>query len=70
MSTAADFISTDTPLDVLGSVTSITFDDQASLPIKDHDLTTEEVTFCCIVNVFCFFVILKLLLDKFRFQLH
>ncbi|KAF3435723.1 hypothetical protein FNV43_RR22815 [Rhamnella rubrinervis] len=47
VSTAADFISTGTPLDVLGSVTSITFDDQASLPIKDHDLTTEEVKTLC-----------------------
>ncbi|KAF3450028.1 hypothetical protein FNV43_RR06107 [Rhamnella rubrinervis] len=47
VSTAADFISSNSPLDVLGSVTSITFEDQASLSIKDHDLTTEEVKTLC-----------------------
>lgn len=45
MSSAADFIWSDTPLEILGSVTSITFDDPACLPIKDHELTTEEVIF-------------------------
>lgn len=44
VSSAADFIWSEAPLDILGSVTSITFDDVTSLPIKDHALTTEEVT--------------------------
>lgn len=44
VSSAADFIWSESPLDILGSVTSITFDDVTSLPIKDHALTTEEVT--------------------------
>lgn len=45
VSSAADFIWSDTPLEILGSVTSITFDDPACLLIKDHELTTEEVIF-------------------------
>ncbi|CAK9134084.1 unnamed protein product [Ilex paraguariensis] len=44
---AADFIWSDTPLEILGSVTSITFEDPACLPITDHDLTTEEVKALC-----------------------
>lgn len=44
VSSAADFIWSEAPLDILGSVTSIAFDDVTSLPIKDHALTTEEVT--------------------------
>ncbi|GMI76576.1 hypothetical protein HRI_001327000 [Hibiscus trionum] len=47
MSTAADFIWSDSPLEILGSVTTITFEDPASLPIKDHSSTTEEVKALC-----------------------
>ncbi|KAG8368223.1 hypothetical protein BUALT_Bualt15G0022800 [Buddleja alternifolia] len=47
LSSASDFIWSETPLDILGSVTSITFNDPASLPIKDHTLTTEEVKALC-----------------------
>ncbi|GAV58254.1 FtsJ domain-containing protein/Spb1_C domain-containing protein/DUF3381 domain-containing protein [Cephalotus follicularis] len=47
VSQAVDFIWSDTPLEVLGSVTSITFDDAASLAIKHHALTTEEVKILC-----------------------
>ncbi|RDX79116.1 spb1 [Mucuna pruriens] len=47
VSTAANFIWSDSPLEILGSVTSITFTDPADLPIKDHDLTTEEVKSLC-----------------------
>lgn len=45
VSSASNFIWSDSPLEILGSVTSITFDDSACLPIKDHDLTTEEVLY-------------------------
>ncbi|GMH23567.1 hypothetical protein Nepgr_025410 [Nepenthes gracilis] len=44
---AADFVWSDTPLEVLGTVTSISFEDTASLPIKNHALTTEEVNALC-----------------------
>ncbi|XP_062073902.1 adoMet-dependent rRNA methyltransferase spb1-like [Humulus lupulus] len=47
VSAAAEFIWSDAPLDILGSVTSICFDDPTSLPIKDHALTTEEVQTLC-----------------------
>lgn len=47
VSSATNFIWSDTPLEILGSVTSISFDDPASLPIKDHALTTEEVKTLC-----------------------
>lgn len=47
VSSAVDFIWSDSPLEILGSVTSITFDDPACLPIKDHALTTEEVKSLC-----------------------
>ncbi|XP_020217180.1 adoMet-dependent rRNA methyltransferase spb1 [Cajanus cajan] len=47
ISTAANFIWSDSPLEILGSVTSITFTDPADLPIKDHELTTEEVKSLC-----------------------
>lgn len=40
---AADFVWSDAPLDLLGSVTSISFEDPSCLPMKDHALTTEEV---------------------------
>lgn len=53
MSTAADFIWSDSPLEILGSVTSISFDDPASLPIKDHALITEEVfSYCFLALIF------------------
>jgi len=45
MSSASNFIWSDSPLEILGSVTSITFTDADDLPIKDHEQTTEEV-FC------------------------
>ena len=45
VSSASDFIWSDSPLEILGTVTCITFDDPACLPIKDHDLTTEEVLY-------------------------
>ncbi|XP_057953422.1 adoMet-dependent rRNA methyltransferase spb1 [Malania oleifera] len=44
---AADFVWSETPLELLHSVTSITFEDPACLPIKDHDLTTEEIKILC-----------------------
>ncbi|XP_015866431.3 adoMet-dependent rRNA methyltransferase spb1 [Ziziphus jujuba] len=47
VSTAAEFVWSGTPLDILGSVTSIMFDDQDSLPLKDHDSTTEEIKTLC-----------------------
>ena len=53
VSSAVDFIWSDSPLEILGSVTSITFDDPACLPIKDHALTTEEVNYC----IFYFFIL-------------
>ncbi|ESW03816.1 hypothetical protein PHAVU_011G044300 [Phaseolus vulgaris] len=47
MSSASNFIWSDSPLEILGSVTSITFTDAADLPIKDHEQTTEEVKSLC-----------------------
>jgi AdoMet-dependent rRNA methyltransferase SPB1 len=46
---ASEFIWSDaqTPQEFLGSCTEISFDDPASLPIKDHELTTDEVRFLC-----------------------
>ncbi|KAG9440181.1 hypothetical protein H6P81_020346 [Aristolochia fimbriata] len=44
---ASDFVWSETPLDILGSVTSISFEDSACLPIKDHELTTEEIKTLC-----------------------
>ncbi|GER50353.1 AdoMet-dependent rRNA methyltransferase spb1 [Striga asiatica] len=44
---ASDFIWSESPLDILGSVSSITFKDPESLPLKDHTLTTEEVKALC-----------------------
>ncbi|BBH05919.1 FtsJ-like methyltransferase family protein [Prunus dulcis] len=46
-SSAADFIWSEAPLDILGSVTSINFEGEASLLIKEHALTTEEVQTLC-----------------------
>lgn len=48
---ASDFVWSDSPLDILGSVTSITFKDPACLPITDHALTTEEVHSAYACNV-------------------
>ncbi|CAE6137554.1 unnamed protein product [Arabidopsis arenosa] len=47
VASAADFIWSENPLEILGTVTCISFDDQASLPLKEHDLTTEEVKTLC-----------------------
>lgn len=43
VASAADFIWSENPLEVLGTVTLISFDDEASLPIKEHELTSDEV---------------------------
>lgn len=45
VSLATDFIWSNNPLEILGSVTSITFGDLACSAIKDHELTTEEVIY-------------------------
>ncbi|TQD88043.1 hypothetical protein C1H46_026406 [Malus baccata] len=42
VSSAAAFIWSDVPLNILGSTTSLSFDDEASLLLEDHALTTEE----------------------------
>ncbi|KAK7341475.1 hypothetical protein VNO80_24405 [Phaseolus coccineus] len=47
ISSASNFIWSDSPLEILGSVTSITFTDAADLQIKDHKQTTEEVKSLC-----------------------
>ncbi|KAM0885498.1 hypothetical protein ACQ4PT_030289 [Festuca glaucescens] len=46
---ASDFIWSEaqTPQEFIGSCTEISFDDPASLPIKNHELTTDEVKFLC-----------------------
>ena len=46
---ASDFIWSDaqTPLEFLGSVTEISFDDEASVPIKNHEFTTDEIKNLC-----------------------
>ncbi|CAI9781934.1 unnamed protein product [Fraxinus pennsylvanica] len=44
---AADFVWSNSPLEILGSVTSITFEDLACSPIKDHTLTIDEVKDLC-----------------------
>lgn len=43
VASAAEFIWSEKPIEILGIVTCISFDDQASLPLKEHDLTTDEV---------------------------
>ncbi|KAJ8541765.1 hypothetical protein K7X08_002581 [Anisodus acutangulus] len=43
----ADFVWSDNPVNILGSFTSMSFDDPACLPIRDHALTTEEVKALC-----------------------
>ncbi|XP_044509137.1 pre-rRNA 2'-O-ribose RNA methyltransferase [Mangifera indica] len=47
VSSASDFIWSNNPLEILGSVTSISFEDPSCLVIKDHELTTEEVKALC-----------------------
>lgn len=47
VSSAANFIWSNSPLEILGSVASITFTDPADLQIKDHELTTKEVKSLC-----------------------
>ncbi|XBJ19858.1 hypothetical protein VPH35_010780 [Triticum aestivum] len=46
---ASDFIWSEVqkPRDFLGSFTKISFDDPASMPIKNHELTTDEVKYLC-----------------------
>ncbi|XP_062232175.1 uncharacterized protein LOC133929437 [Phragmites australis] len=46
---ASDFILSEvqTPLDFLGSYNMISFDNPASLPIKNHELTTDEIKALC-----------------------
>lgn len=43
----ANFVWSDNPVQVLGSFTSMSFDDPACLAIRDHTLTTEEVKSLC-----------------------
>ena len=40
---ASDFIWTEKPLELLGTITSIGFNDPGCATIKDHELTTDEV---------------------------
>ncbi|CAH8301227.1 unnamed protein product [Eruca vesicaria subsp. sativa] len=47
VATAADFIWSEKPIEILGTVTCISFDNQASLPLKEHVLTTEEIKILC-----------------------
>ncbi|XP_023512222.1 adoMet-dependent rRNA methyltransferase spb1-like [Cucurbita pepo subsp. pepo] len=47
VSSASNYIWSDSPLEILGTVTCITFDDPPCLLIKNHDLTTEEVKALC-----------------------
>ncbi|KAL5202167.1 hypothetical protein ABZP36_013119 [Zizania latifolia] len=46
---ASDFIWSEaqTPLEFLGSFNAISFDDPTSLPIKNHELTTDEIKALC-----------------------
>ncbi|XP_058088799.1 adoMet-dependent rRNA methyltransferase spb1 [Magnolia sinica] len=44
---ASDFVWSESPLEILGSVTSISFEDPACLSLKDHTLTTEEIKALC-----------------------
>ncbi|CAH2077950.1 unnamed protein product [Thlaspi arvense] len=47
VASASDFIWSENPLEILGTVTSISFDGEASLPLKEHELTTEEIKILC-----------------------
>lgn len=42
---ASDFVWSEKPLDMLGSITSMSFKDPDCKVIKEHDLTTDEVYF-------------------------
>ncbi|XP_057819944.1 adoMet-dependent rRNA methyltransferase spb1 [Cryptomeria japonica] len=44
---ASDFVWSDKPLEVLGSVTSISFEDPACSAIKENSLTTDEIKILC-----------------------
>ncbi|KAJ0985878.1 hypothetical protein J5N97_004234 [Dioscorea zingiberensis] len=44
---ASDFVWSEIPLEFLGSVTELSFEDPACLSIKNHELTTEEVRSLC-----------------------
>ncbi|KAK4708483.1 hypothetical protein R3W88_029408 [Solanum pinnatisectum] len=43
----ADFVWSDNPVQVLGTFSSMSFDDPSCLAIRDHTLTTEEVKSLC-----------------------
>lgn len=47
---ASDFVWSDaqTPLEFLGSYNAISFDNPESLPIKNHELTTDDVRNSCL----------------------
>ncbi|GAB2252788.1 hypothetical protein Droror1_Dr00005635 [Drosera rotundifolia] len=47
VTSAANFVRSDKYLEILGTMTSISFQDPDSLPLKDHPLTTEEVKASC-----------------------
>ncbi|KAG2263177.1 hypothetical protein Bca52824_070256 [Brassica carinata] len=47
VASASDFIWSENPLEVLGTVTSISFDNEASRPLKEHELTSEEIKILC-----------------------
>ncbi|EOA20147.1 hypothetical protein CARUB_v10000437mg [Capsella rubella] len=47
VASAADFIWSEKPLEILGTVTCISFDDQASLSLKENNFTTEEIKILC-----------------------
>ncbi|XP_038981525.1 pre-rRNA 2'-O-ribose RNA methyltransferase-like [Phoenix dactylifera] len=44
---ASNFIWSEEPLEFLGSVNALSFDDPACLSIKDHELTTDEIKSLC-----------------------
>lgn len=47
MGLASDFVWSDKPLEVLGSVTSISFEDPACSALREHSLTTDEIKILC-----------------------
>lgn len=44
---ASDFVWSEKPLDMLGSITSMSFKDPDCKVIKEHDLTTDEIKILC-----------------------
>lgn len=46
VSSAADFMCSDTPLEILGTITAISFDGSSCVAIEEDALTAEEVGFC------------------------